>query len=276
MNRIDNYYAYFTVSEKKIADYLLANAENAVRMSIIELADEIGVAASSLTRFARRIDYHSFNEMRLDLAKQIDSSSISDFEKVLSWNASPEGISRQFIDGIQNACRSAMELNNMKKFEDAARIIDRAEVVYLFGVGASSLIAQDLEQKLMKMRKRCVYNLDGNIGKQNAILASPKDVVIAVSYGGGTEEVNQAVQYAHRNACPVIGITRFCPTALSDMSDICLYTPNVEKIMRIASIFSRYAQMFIVDVLFMQLARITKEDPAKTLSEYRELSPVKE
>ena len=225
--RIENYYDSFTASEKKIADYLSQNAENAVKMNIYELAAEINVAPSSITRFVHRLNYKTFSDMKIDLVRSVDVSSINDFNEVLNWSKNEDDLSEHFIQHMSAVCRETLDLNEIAKFRKAADMVEQAEIVYLFGVGASAFIVQDLQQKLMKLKKRCIYNHDGSFGAQNALMATSKDIVIAVSYGGITQEVNFAVRHAVENKCPVIAITRYARTPLSQMADISLFIPNV-------------------------------------------------
>ena len=269
--RIENYYESFTTSERKIADYLLQNAETSVKMSIHELAAAVNVAPSSITRFARRLDYKSFSEMRIELARGIDANIISDFTEALEWSSDQNELTQHFIQNVAAVCTDVLSLNGMDKFRQAAAILKGTSSVYLFGVGASSLVVQDLQQKLLKLRKRCIFTMDGNLGIQNAITAGKGDVVLAVSYGGNTTEVTLAVRYAKENGATIIAITRYGQNALSELADLNLYIPTVEQITKIAAIFSRYAQLFMVDVIFLNLAQIEENDPVQMLEQYRSL-----
>ncbi len=269
--RIEQSYPSLTASEQKIADFLTQNAESAFKMSIHEMAAAVNVSPSSITRFVRKLGYKTFGEMRIELVREVDASIVSDFNMALQWSTTQDTLSQHFIQNIGNVCSGVLSLNEMSRFREAASLIGRAQAVYLFGVGASSLMAQDLLQKLLKLRKRCIYTMDGNLGIQNAITAGKEDVVIAVSYGGSTNEVNLAVRQAKENGCPVLAVTRYAQTPLSAMSDLCLYIPNVEQVTKIAAIFSRYAQLFAVDVIFLNLAQVAEDDPAKLLEQYREL-----
>lgn len=270
--RIENYLDSFTTSEKKIANYIIQNAENVVKLSIHELAAEIDVAPSSITRFARKLNYKSFSEMRIELVRSIDASIVNDFNKMLQWNSNDtDEFSRNFITTISSVFEDTLSLNDFSKFEQVTDWIKSANIVYLFGVGASRLVAEDLQQKLMKLNKRCIFNIDNNFGVQNAVLTRKDDIVIAFSYGGRTKEVNLAVKRAKKNGCKIVSITHYGKTPLSQLSDVCLYVPNVEQVARLASIFSRYAQMFIVDMLFANYAKKIDDKPEQLLTEYRTL-----
>lgn len=269
--RIENYRDSFTESERKIADYIVQNAESVVKLTIHELASETNVSPSTITRFVRRLNYKSFNEMRIELVRSIDTTIVNDFNKMLQLSKTMNELSQSFISTITTVCEDVLNLNELTKFEQVTDWIKGSDIVYLFGVGASSLIVEDLQQKLMKLNKRCIYNIDSNFGVQNAVLTRKNDVVVAVSYSGRTKEVNLAVRRAKKNGSKIVSITRYGRTPLSELSDTCLYVPNVEQAARLAAIFSRYAQMFIVDILFVDYAKRIEDKPEQLLSEYRSL-----
>ncbi|WP_444658089.1 MurR/RpiR family transcriptional regulator [Caproiciproducens sp. R2] len=271
LTRISQYYNSFTKAERRIADYITQNSEQTVKLSIYGLASAAGVAPSTVTRFVHNLEYKSFNEMRIELVRNVDVKTVNDFNEILQWGNNKDDLNQHFLHNITSVCQEALNINRLEKFREAVSIIHRAKLVYFFGIGASSLIVQDLQQKLMKMHKCCIYNIDGNFGTQNAIMAGPDDVVVAVSYSGITREVNLAVQRAKENGCKVIAITRYGHTTLSELADICLSVPNVEQVTKVAAIFSRYAQLFIVDILFLNFVNESGEDPAKMLTDYRSL-----
>jgi DNA-binding MurR/RpiR family transcriptional regulator len=271
VTRISQYYNFFTKAERKIADYIIQNPEETVRLTIYDLADVTGVAPSTVTRFVHNLEYKNFNEMRMELVRSVDVNTVNDFNEILQWGNSKNDLSQHFLHNVTSVCQETLSINQMEKFQETASLVNKASLVFFFGVGASSLIVQDMQQKLMKMHKRCIYNMDGNFGAQNALMASSDDIVIAVSYSGITREVNLAAQRAQQNGCKIIAITRYGHTSLSGIADICLFVPNVEQVTKVAAIFSRYAQLFIVDILFLNFVNECGENPAKMLTDYRSL-----
>ena len=65
---ISNSYFHLTVSEKKVADYVLAHTDVQF-MSISELAYESGVAEATISRFCRRLKLKGYNAFKLAVAK---------------------------------------------------------------------------------------------------------------------------------------------------------------------------------------------------------------
>lgn len=104
------------------------------------------------------------------------------------------------------------------------------------------------------------------------MICTSKDVVIAFSYSGHTKEVNVAVEKAKEKGAKIITVTGNIKCKLRTLSDISLVVPSVElNESRLAAIFSRYGQLFVVDVLFVGLAKRLSNSPNQLLSGYKEL-----
>ena len=58
---------------------------------------------------------------------------------------------------------------------------------------------------------------------------------------------------------------------LRKMADYVISVPNVEQVTRITSLFPRYAQLFLIDILFLNIAEIMGIDPSDILKEYRSI-----
>ncbi|MDD2992727.1 MAG: MurR/RpiR family transcriptional regulator [Pygmaiobacter sp.] len=271
LTRIEQYGSSFTKAERKVADYVARHPDETVKMSIYDLAAAAGVAPSTVTRFVHHLEYASFNEMRIELVRGLDGKTVDEFNEILQWSENKDDLSGHFLTNMAGVCSEALALNGIEKFKEAAAALQAAQTVYLFGIGASSLIVQDLQQKLMKMHKRCIYHMDAYFSAQNSLMTGPQDVAVAVSYSGITPEVNLAVKQAKANGCRVIAITRYAQTTLSQLADVCLVVPNVEQVTKVAAIFSRYAQLFLVDILFLNFVNESGQDPARMLTDYRAL-----
>ena len=57
-------YGQLTKSEKRIADYIRKNQEEAAFLAAGELADRLGLSEATLVRFARTLGFNSYPAMR--------------------------------------------------------------------------------------------------------------------------------------------------------------------------------------------------------------------
>ena len=65
--RLDSFYSEMSPTERKIADYLKKAYSNACYLSIQELAKEIDVSPSAISRFTKRVGFNNYQELRLML-----------------------------------------------------------------------------------------------------------------------------------------------------------------------------------------------------------------
>ena len=77
--RVKGHYYGLSKTEKKIADYLLEHATTARHLSIQELAEDIDVSMSAISRFTKKVGYSNYQEMRLQLSEPFDHLSESFF-----------------------------------------------------------------------------------------------------------------------------------------------------------------------------------------------------
>ena len=100
----------------------------------------------------------------------------------------------------------------------AARHVD------LFGQAASSLTAQDLQQKLARIGCSVAHSADPHLALTTASLRTSDDVVIAFSHGGETQEVVRAVEIARDAGALSVAITSAPDSTLALAADIVLIT----------------------------------------------------
>ncbi len=270
-DKIEVHAPSFTSTEKKIAKYLLENPEQVLSMSIYQIATETDASPASITRLSHKLGYNTFKEMRQDLAPAADELAVDDFKRVMGWFDNTEELVKNYLTGMNNVCRQALQLNSMSSIRKAANLICRAETIYLFGIGASSLIAMHLQEKLVKIHKRCIFNLDSDFAVQVANVATPKDLAIVISYSGFSPDILRATRNARQNNCKVLAMVRQGNSPLRKMANYTLSIPNAEQVTRITSLFPRYAQILLVDFLFLHVAQIMEIDPDIVLKEYRNI-----
>ena len=61
-------------SERKVADFVLNNLMQVIRMRIVDLAQEANVSEPTVVRFCRAVGCQGFQDFKLALAQQLASS----------------------------------------------------------------------------------------------------------------------------------------------------------------------------------------------------------
>ena len=130
--------------------------------------------------------------------------------------------------------------------------------VILCGVGKSGLIAAKISATLSSVGTPS-FNLsasDSSHGDLGSI--SKKDILILISYSGGTNELKNIIQYANRNRVLLIGIMSKKDSILYKASDIKLVIPEVKESGGIVPTSSTTAQLALGDALAISAMQYKK------------------
>ena len=238
--RVRDLYDDLNDSEKKAASFFLSHVDSVFVLPIAKLA--------------KQADTTQVAWVRLCNAPTAQRESSGFFTDIRDYNTITE-----MADAVKTssicAIEDTMKLLDPAIVERAAGKIIQADSVRLFGVNASSLVAQDLYYKLIRIGKSACYAQDLHIQLTYAATMGPKDVGIFVSNSGTTREVMECLHLAAARGGTTIALTRFDNSPLAQAADLCLYTSSPEISHRSGAMSSRIAQMCMVDVLFTAVAR---------------------
>lgn len=268
--RISQYQCDFSESEKKISDYISENTYDIMDLSAQKLGEETGTSAASIVRFSKKLGFKGFRELKFEIAKSFHEKD-EVVDDIISEDDSILEITNKVASRTINVINDTKALIDLEELEKAIYLIRNAECIYLFGVGASSLVAMDLMHKLIRINKKVLYNADPHLQLSAAVHITPKDVAIGISYSGRTKEVNEGVLKAIEKGANTISITSCNKNPLSKISKLSLKVPNVEKHIRFGAISSRMAQLMLVDILYLAVAVCDIEKVEEALFETRKI-----
>ena len=129
-------------------------------------------------------------------------------------------------------------------------LICNSAMVLLFGIGASFLVAQDAYLKFLRADKPCALSEDIHSQYLHARNARPEDVAMIISYSGCTEEMLRCARELKQRSTPIIAITRFNSSPLSQLADCNLHIVAMEEAFRSGAMSSRISQLNMIDILF--------------------------
>ena len=255
--KINEYYKTFTKQEKKLADFLLKNINEASVLTISELSKESGVSCSTINRFAITLGYKGFKEFIRDMYHEANSLPVQEnvyeinHENPLNMDIDTviKVVCNLNIESIRNSLMMIEETKVLKAIE----AIHKAPRVVVYALSGSVAPALDLKFKFQRLGINCeVYNNPHSLILSATTLKS-KDVVIALSYTGETKEILDALKYVKENGAKIIGITMVGNNSLSKICDICIEHSSVDKGLRTYSTRSRVVQENIIDILYIGL-----------------------
>ncbi|MDN6731435.1 MAG: MurR/RpiR family transcriptional regulator, partial [Atopostipes suicloacalis] len=166
-------------------------------------------------------------------------------------NESLKDIKEKLLGNAYQSLSDTLPLLDEETIEKANSAIEQAEIVYLFGMGSSYLVAQNISQKWSRIGKTCIVMSDTHSLIASMISGQKKKLFIGISNSGETSEVIQLMKVAQQNGLETMSITQFGGNALSKEAKINLQHIRVnEPAYRGAATVSLHVQFYLVDVLF--------------------------
>ncbi|MBS5600582.1 MurR/RpiR family transcriptional regulator [Lactococcus cremoris] len=245
-------YSNFTTVEKKIADYIFEVGEKMLEKSAQEVASEIGSSSAALVRFSRKLGYDGFSQLKQKLsASYAVHEDDEDYYKEVNDSETPSSIKNKLKVRVNHMVETTNAALSDDEIMAAVALIDEAESIFVFGIGASSMVAQDIFQKFSRIGKQVFFIQDAHLFVSSLSISDRKTIFIGISMKGETKEVIELARVVRGMEIPIIAITSREESTLGQMSDYILHSVSGEDYqMRTAATMILMAQLYVVDILF--------------------------
>ncbi len=255
---IHQHLPYLNPALRKIAEYILENMEESRSITTRNLAGNVGVAESTVTRFVNELGFGSFQELKMSIVEYLTQNQMAHTEEDKVYEDIAQG------DGINDVIEKLVYRNtlaltetrrtlNNQAVQQAVDLIDAAETLVLCSAGFSRVAAAEGVMRFIRAGKKCITFDDESTQLIVSSICGPKDVMIGISNTGRTKKVIQAMRNAQAGKCPTIGITSFEDSPIVRHSDVLLFTPSKSKAAETGTTWesasSKTAQILVMDIL---------------------------
>lgn len=247
--KIKRLYPEMGSSERKIADWLTANFQEIIGLSINELATRCGCGEATIVRFSRRLGLSGYQELKLKIAQESANTAQGGVLGVESTDSCYDIFNKRIRD-IAVALENTKTVLSPDEIEKAANIIKDARRIVIFGLGNSASIAVDAQHKFLRAGLDAIAYCDNHMQAIAASHLHKGDVAIGVSHSGASIDVVDALKTARETGATTICITNFGESPINEHSDIVLNTRSDETKYSILAMSSRIAQLAIFDAIY--------------------------
>ena len=204
--RIRQRYPHLAQSDKKLADFILAQPDLARHLSSQQLAFEAGVSQSSVVKFAQKLGFKGFPALKLALSEALASNPNPHSIPVHNQIRGDDPlrlVGEKLIKDNVAAMHASLDVNDEEKLLEAVNMLRGARRIVLTGIGASGLVARNFSWKLMKIGLNAVAELDMHALLASVQALSEGDLLLAISYSGERRE---------RRMKPCARVAKFSPS----------------------------------------------------------------
>lgn len=248
--------------EQKVADFVLGEPREAVRLTIDELADRVETSYATVTRFCRRIGYGGYKEFRNALVREVLGESAGS-----GWQAGgpiePGATLTEVCDAVfafsDRVLKDSYDMLDYEAIDMTVRAFLGAKTILFLGVGTSGISARYAYSKFFRLGLPCRDEGDSVMSKMQCSLLEGGDVLFAISSSGRSREVLENVSVAKERGATVIALSDFAETPLSTTADINLFTtPRNASLYKEIEMPLLIPQIAIIDSLYSCL--VTRDD----------------
>lgn len=192
-------------SERKVADFVLANIDKAMHMRIVDLAAFAQVSEPTVVRFCRAIGCDGFQSFKLALAQHTPQSpSLEAFD--LSELHSARDYTVKVFESTLHTLQRVRDSLDPDQIEVAVDALAHARRVEFYGFGASSSVAIDAQHKFFRLQISSAAYSDPHIQAMSAMSLGPGDVVVAISQTGRTRSLLEAMKLVGQAGALTVGL----------------------------------------------------------------------
>lgn len=248
LERIHASYYQLTATEKKVADYVLAQHAQVQFMSITQLADECGVADATISRFCRSLKLKGFNAFKIELARHSAGSVKPQGQSPHTLSGRSQEVGRLATDAVSQT----IELIEPRQVQRAVDMFEQASRVLCVGSGGSMLLAQEFSHLFSTVTNKFISICDSHMQMSSVATMTHEDVLVLFSYSGATTGGIQLLELAKSRGIRSILVTRFNKSPAAKLANVVLRCGSNEGPFQFGSVPAKVAQLIVMDVLFQE------------------------
>ena len=249
-NRIRNLSPSLSNAEKKIATYVLDYPEKVITMTATQLAKVSATSPATVIRFCRSVGIESYTELKLKLSAEITKPKQVSYSDITP-NETIREIKSKLLSNANHTLNETIQFLEDEMVEQVVAAIHQAEIVYVYGIGASFLVAENISQKFNRMGKLTMAMADHQVLLATMAAGPEKRLLIGISNSGETKEVVQLVKLAKEYQIRTVGLSQFGQNSLNQAVDLAIKIFKAQETeQRSAATSSLLNQFMAVDVLF--------------------------
>lgn len=130
-------YQCLTKAEKKVADFVLKNAQKALFMSITDLAAACKVGETTVFRFCKSMKLQGYQEFRIQLSLSMQNEEENSEQEVLNGNIGREDslvvIAQKLLNSNIDVLTETKELFEKEKISQLVERMIKAEHIFFLG-----------------------------------------------------------------------------------------------------------------------------------------------
>ncbi|WP_374356222.1 MurR/RpiR family transcriptional regulator [Thermomonas sp.] len=241
--------------ERRIADFVLDNAQLLRDYSSQQLANALGISQSSVVKFCQKLGFKGYPDLKLSISEAVVRADNGNggTPSAANGDTHAETIGADLWLRKTEAEQATRLINPPDAVEAAAGAIAAAGKVFIIGLGDDDIHARTLALRLSLLGILTVHNFDPAHMSTSLSATNPGDVLLVFSEQGMQPALYQLCRYAREQHARVVTVTRHSSNPLRAHADVPLLVSAHDERPHIAPLLYHSALQHLLDRVFAVL-----------------------
>ncbi|MBL4916747.1 MurR/RpiR family transcriptional regulator [Szabonella alba] len=233
----------------RIAKYVLEHPEMVIHQSVTELGSFSGSGEASIVRLCRSLGFRGYRDFKMALAMELSRPAGL---HSAATEASPYAPVRQ---GFEQSLAEASGTLDAPGLAQAAAILLRSRRIDIYGAGLSSLSADMLTYRLLRLGLPAFSFRDAHIAHEVAHGLDADCAAVAFSLSGLTDDTVRFLRSARHARARAIAVTGRAASPVAEAADLVIRLAGLRSRNASGPLAPLTANIFLIECLGAELAR---------------------
>ncbi|HET8899427.1 MAG TPA: MurR/RpiR family transcriptional regulator [Rhodanobacteraceae bacterium] len=249
--------------ERRIADFLLDNAQLLRDYSSQQLANALGISQSSVVKFSQKLGFKGYPDLKFSIGEAVARADNGDDAQLAAHGTqhASDALADQLWRRKSEAEQATRLLNPADTVAGVANAIRAAShgKVFLIGFGEDDIHARGFAMKLALLGIPTVHNFDAARMAANVATVARDDVLMVFSEHGRHPALCKIGRWFREQHGRLVSITRHTPNPLRALADITLVVSAHDEAAELEPLLYQSALQHLLDGVYLLLC----EDPER-------------
>jgi DNA-binding MurR/RpiR family transcriptional regulator len=195
--------------ERRIADFLLDNAQLLRDYSSQQLADALGISQSSVVKFSQKLGFKGYPDLKFSIGESLArGDGVGAHAGVDSGDDPHAALAEDLWLAKARAEAESRSLNPPEKIDAIADALRGANMVYVIGLGRDGIHARSFAMQLSLLGILAVYHFDPVMMPAGISSVGARDVLVVFSEHGRQASLGRIAQLFQEHGGTVLSVSR--------------------------------------------------------------------
>ncbi|HET9483740.1 MAG TPA: MurR/RpiR family transcriptional regulator [Xanthomonadales bacterium] len=242
--------------ERRIADYLLENAQLLRDYSSQQLANALGISQSSVVKFSQKLGFKGYPDLKFSIGEAIARGGAGGNDA-----AAPEArrddphsaLAEELWLAKARAEEETRLINPPDKVDRIAASLERARRLFIIGLGGDGIPARAFAMKLSLIGILTVHHFDPVLMTASTATADESDALLVFSEHGNQASLCHLARQFRERGGRVVAVTRHTANPLRAHADEALLVSAHDERAHVEPLLYHSALQHLLDLLFVLL-----------------------